>query len=369
MSLFGSSRSQGEENLGREEVMSAPTLDAFLNSYAHAGNGTRAAVVETVRQLASASLKVRDTINQGALGAAAGNSTGRQNSDGDTQKDLDVFADDIFLDAMRRAPVSLYASEELDNPVLLDKDAPLAIAIDPLDGSSNIETNVSIGTIFGILPGLGGGVEDPAATFFQPGNKQLAAGFFIYGPQLAFVLSVGSGTHVFVFSSRLGTYVQLHESRIIPPKTSEFAINAANYRHWNEATRLYVDDCLKGSEGPRERDFNMRWIASLVADTYRILIRGGIFCYPADQRKGYSQGRLRLVYEANPMAFLVEQAGGAATDCIERILDIVPTDLHQRVPLCFGSKKEVERIGRYHTEPSSIGERHPLFSNRGLFRA
>lgn len=348
--------------------MAAATLDAFLNSYVRGDDAIRTAVVETVRQLSRAALRVRDTINQGALGAAAGASTGRQNSDGDAQKDLDVFADDIFLEAMRQAPVSLYASEELDNPVLLDPDAPLAIAIDPLDGSSNIETNVSIGTIFGILPGLGGGA-DPTATFFQPGNRQLAAGFFIYGPQLALVLTVGSGTHVFIFSTRMGTYVQLHESRVISPKTSEFAINAANYRHWNEAIRLYVDDCLKGVEGPRERDFNMRWIASLVADTYRILMRGGVFCYPADQRKGYGQGRLRLVYEANPIAFLVEQAGGAATDCLDRILDLEPEALHQRVPLCFGSRKEVERIGRYHTEPSNIGERHPLFGNRGLFRA
>ncbi len=270
---------------------------------------------------------------------------------------------------MRHAPVGLYASEELELPIMVNKDAPLAVAIDPLDGSSNIETNVSIGTIFSILPALGVQGDNPAATFFQPGRNQLAAGFFIYGPQLALVLSVGSGTHVFVFSTRMGTFVQLHESRIIAPRTSEFAINTANYRHWNEAVRLYVDDCLKGSEGPRERDFNMRWIASLVADTYRILMRGGVFLYPADKRKGYAHGRLRLVYEANPIAYLIEQAGGSATDSLERILDLVPEDLHQRVPLVFGSSREVARIGRYHTDPSNIGERHPLFGNRGLFRA
>lgn len=347
----------------------AATLDAFLNSYARAGNGLRPAIVETVRQLTSAALRVRDTINHGALGMPPGASTGRQNPDGDTQKDLDVFADDIFLDAMRHAPVALYASEELEQPVLLNEAAPLAVAIDPLDGSSNIETNVSIGTIFGILPALGAPGDNPAATFFQPGNKQVAAGFFIYGPQLALALSLGSGTHVFVYSKRMGTYVQLHESRIIPARTSEFAINAANYRHWDEEVRLYVDDCLKGSEGPRERDFNMRWIASLVADTYRILMRGGVFLYPSDRRKGYGNGRLRLVYEANPIAFLVEQAGGSATDTVERTLDLVPSALHQRVPFCFGSRKEVARIARYHREPSRIGERHPLFGNRGLFRA
>jgi fructose-1,6-bisphosphatase I len=163
--------------------------------------------------------------------------------------------------------------------------------------------------------------------------------------------------------------VQAKESLSIPPRTQEFAINAANYRHWDEAVRLYVDDCLKGSEGPREKDFNTRWIASLVAQCYRILTRGGVFLYPGDQRRGYHQGRLRLVYEANPIAFVVEQAAGAATDTVNRILDIEPESLHQRTPFVFGSAKEVERIGRYHTAPSLIGERAPLFGNRGLFRA
>lgn len=203
----------------------------------------------------------------------------------------------------------------------------------------------------------------------QPGTSLLGAGFFIYGPQLALVLSIGSGTHVFVQSTRLGTFVQAYESRIVPARAHEFAINAANYRHWDEAVRLYVDDCLKGSEGPRERDFNMRWIASLVADCYRILMRGGVFLYPGDRRRGYGHGRLRLVYEANPIAYLIEQAGGSATDTIDRILEIQPQSLHQRVPLVFGSSREVARIARYHTDPSSIGERSPLFGNRGLFRA
>jgi len=348
--------------------MAAATLDAFLNSFARGDNTPRAAVAETIRQLSRAALRVRDTILQGSQEAST--ATGRLNADGDTQKELDVVADNIFLDAMRHAPVAFYASEEIEQPVVLASDAPLAIAIDPLDGSSNIESNISIGTIFSILPRLDDEARvDSAANFFQPGRRQLAAGFFIYGPQLAHVLSLGSGTHVFSFSTRLGTYIQVHESRIIPPGTSEFAINAANYRHWSEAVRLYVDDCLKGADGPRERDFNMRWIASLVADAYRILIRGGVFCYPADQRKGYSHGRLRLVYEANPIAFLIEQAGGKASDCIDPVLDLVPESLHQRVPFCFGSSKEVERIARYHIEPSAIGERHPLFGNRGLFRA
>lgn len=347
--------------------MTAATLDAFLKSYA-GDDALRDAAATTVQQLTEAAIKVRHTVNQGALGAAFAGTRGT-NSGGDLQKDLDIFADDIFLDAMRRAPVALYASEELEQPVLLDRDAPLAIAIDPLDGSSNIDTNVSIGTIFSLLPATGVPDESPAAPFFQPGARQIGAGFFIYGPQLALVLSMGSGTHVFVLSARLGTFVQAYESRIIPQRTQEFAINAANYRHWDEAVRLYVDDCLKGSEGPREKDFNMRWIASLAADCYRILIRGGVFLYPGDQRRGYHQGRLRLIYEANPIAFLVEQAGGAATDTVNRILDIEPDTLHQRTPVVFGSAREVDRITRYHLAPSSIGERAPLFGNRGLFRA
>ncbi|MDX8497964.1 class 1 fructose-bisphosphatase [Mesorhizobium sp. VK4C] len=349
--------------------MPAATLDAFLNSYpGDPPNEHRSAVVATIRQLTQAAAKVRNAINQGALGAAFAGTRGA-NADGDVQTDLDIFADDVFLDAMRHAPVALYASEELEQPVLLDKQAPIAIAIDPLDGSSNIDTNVSVGTIFSLLPATGAPDANPAASFLQAGVRMLGAGFFIYGPQLALVLSLGSGTHVFVHSTRLGTFVQAYESRIIPPRTQEFAINAANYRHWDEAVRLYVDDCLEGTEGPREKDFNMRWIASLVADCYRILMRGGVFLYPGDQRRGYRQGRLRLVYEANPIAYLVEQAAGAATDTITRILEIEPESLHQRTPVVFGSAREVARITRYHTEPSAIGERAPLFSRRGLFRA
>jgi fructose-1,6-bisphosphatase I len=352
--------------------MSAATLDAFLNSWLDPEDEIRTAVVATIRELTQAAIKVRRTNDQGALGTAFARARGR-NTDGDEQKDLDIFADDIFLDAMRHAPVALYASEELELPVLLNHAAPLAIAIDPLDGSSNIDTNVSIGTIFSLLPAAdavtGAPDADPAAPFLQAGVNQLGAGFFIYGPQLALVLSLGSGTHVFVLSTRLGTFVQAYESRLIPARTQEFAINAANYRHWDEAVRLYIDDCMEGTAGPRGKAFHMRWIASLVADCYRILMRGGVFLYPADERKGYHQGRLRLVYEANPIAYLVEQAAGAATDSVNRILEITPSDLHQRVPVVFGSAREVERIARYHTQPSGIGERSPLFGNRGLFRA
>lgn len=349
--------------------MTASTLDAYLSSYCASGVDSRAHVAEIIRALSRAAVAIRSTINQGALSGSFATQLTTSNFGGDRQHELDVHADEAFLGALREVPVALYCSEEMSGVVVLNPDCDLAIAIDPLDGSSNIDTNVSIGTIFAILPVVGNPADDPNATFLQPGRNQVAAGFFIYGPQLGLALTLGSGTHVFVFSQRLETFVQAYEGRQIPPRANEFAINASNYRHWHEPVRLYVDDCLKGVEGPRERDFNMRWIASLVADTYRILMRGGVFLYPADQRKGYSQGRLRLVYEANPIAMLVEQAGGAATDCIVPILDIVPESPHQKVSLVFGAAREIARIGRYHTEPGAIGERSPLFGNRGLFRA
>jgi fructose-1,6-bisphosphatase I len=239
------------------------------------------------------------------------------------------------------------------------------VAVDPLDGSSNIDTNISIGSIFSILPTKG----DATQTFQQPGSEQIAAGFFIYGPQVALALTLGDGTAIFVYSERRNAFILAYERARIDADAKEFAINMSNYRHWDESMRTYVDDCLSGQTGPREKDFNMRWIASLVAEAYRIFIRGGVFIYPRDNRKGYNQGRLRLIYEANPIALLVEQAGGRAIDGENRILDIHPTTLHQRVPLIFGSAGEVRKIARYHADPSRLAIRHPLFSNRGLFRA
>ena len=348
--------------------MSGQSLLAFLRSGSFALKPHSESIAVTIGALAQAALEVRKLTTQGALNAGFASSRGSENTDGDIQKDLDVVADGIFLEAMRQAPVALYGSEENTGAILIDPAKPLALAIDPLDGSSNIETNVSIGTIFSIMPVTGDPKSDPQQSFLQPGTSQLAAGFFIYGPQLALVLTVGSGTQIFIHSSKYGDFIEAYDSVSIPKQASEFAINVSNYRHWEEPIRLYIDDCFAGCEGPREKDFNMRWIASLVADCYRILIRGGVFLYPADRRKGYGAGRIRLVYEANPIAFLVEQADGAATDSVNRILEIQPTSLHQRVPLVFGSRSKVERIARYHVDPEMISERSPLFGNRGLFR-
>jgi len=348
--------------------MPAPTLDDHLTTFVSTSSAECLAVADVIRKLAGAAIEVREAINLGALGNAFAG-IAATNAGGDVQKDLDVLADEIFLNAMAGAPVALFASEELENPVVLDREAHIAIAIDPLDGSSNIETNVSVGSIFSLLPVVRPLEASGMETFLQPGHSQLAAGFFVYGPQLALVLTLGAGTHIFVYSPRQNTFIEAYSNVQIAHKASEFAINASNYRHWDSPVRLYIDECLTGSTGSHGRDYNMRWIASLVADTYRILIRGGVFLYPGDSRKGYGKGRLRLLYEANPIAMLVEQAGGLATDCVTRTLDIKPTALHQRVPLVFGSASEVTRIEHYHAEAGQLGARSPLFGHRGLFRS
>lgn len=343
--------------------MIASTLDAFLNSYALSGQGTRTAVADTVRALASAALKVRAIMSHVGPGAA---DAILPRGDDDPRSALGARAGAVFLDAMRDAPVAHYLDADAGRQLALDDAAPLAVAIHPLDGISNIDINAALGTIFSLLPSVDGNVAD---TFRQPGRRQLAAGFIVYGPQLGLVLTLGNGTHVFVFSASVGVFVRAWESCAIPPEAREYAINASNYRHWHAAVRLYIDDCLSGADGPRQCDFDMRWGASLVAHIYRILMRGGVYLDPSDTRKGWANGRLGLVHQANPIAMLIEQAGGRATDTVSDVLDLVPETPEQKTPLVCGSTSEVTRITRYHTEPSMIAERAPLFGNRGLFRA
>lgn len=343
--------------------MMGQSLKAYLA--AHSETDTAKAVAETIALIADTGIALAATIANGPLGAQFAEKDGETNTDGDAQRGLDLLADDRFLTALSQSPVGLYASEELNQPVLIDASRPLALAIDPLDGSSNIDTNVSIGTIFSVRPFTGDRMEP----FLCDGRRQLAAGFLIYGPQLALVLTLGNGTAIFIYSPTAGHFLLSTPTCEIPVRRPEFAINASNYRHWEEPVRLYFDDCLKGGHGPREAEFNMRWIASLVAETYRILVKGGAFLYPGDRRRGYAKGRLRLVYEAHPIAMLVEQAGGLATDTAHPILDIAATDLHQRVPLIFGSAAEVRRIGRYHSMSSEMPDRAPLFAKRTLFQA
>ena len=303
------------------------------------------------------------TIARGPLGGALGALVG-ENTDGDTQKALDVAADHAFAAALRATrALRWYASEEQDDVVPMTEGAPFALAIDPLDGSSNIDVCTSIGTIFSIFPAT----EDATGSFLRPGRDQRAGGYFIYGPQTALVLTFGAGTLLFVRDPLTGRFEQAGGPVTVPPTATEFAINASNYRHWSRPIRAYIDDCVAGDDGPRSKNFNMRWVASLVAETHRIVTRGGIFLYPGDARPGYARGRLRMVYECAPIAFLIEQAGGRATDGCDRILDQVPDALHARTPFVFGSSEKVARVAAYHDLPDN--EVSALFGARGLFRA
>lgn len=343
------------------------SLEDYLDGWARTSEARAAA--KTVLSLARAGTVISGLIAQGPLAGSMGVIVGH-NSDGDTQKELDRLTNIQVIEALKGAPVAWIASEELDEPMATGKDdAPLCVAIDPLDGSSNIDTNVSVGTIFSILPrreDTGGAAE---AHFFQPGTRQIAAGYIIYGPQTAMALTVGAGTHIFTLDTADHKFKLTSANVQIPADTREFAINASNYRHWDVWVRQYIDTCLEGARGAREKNFNMRWIASMVAECHRILTRGGIYLYPGDARDGYAEGRLRLIYEGNPVAFLMEQAGGAATTGQMRILDVVPTGIHQRVPLIFGSAEEVAVVESYHANGAASAERSPLFARRGLFRS
>lgn len=341
-------------------------LEEYLGHWA-AGDETRQGIARTISAIAEGGITIAGLIADGPLAGSLGAEIG-ENTDGDAQKELDVRAHEIIVDALRVAPVSYVGSEEADEPEAVNVDGSLVVAMDPLDGSSNIDTNVSVGTIFSVLPVRPDSDRGPLTDLLQPGANQLAAGLIVYGPQTSLVLTVGDGTNIFTLDRKTSRFILTIPDIKIPANKREYAINASNYRFWEEPIRAYIDDCIAGAEGPRATDFNMRWIASLVAEVYRILARGGVFLYPRDRRKGYENGRLRLVYEANPVAFLVEQAGGMATDSTGRILDIKPSGLHQRVPLIFGAKEKIERVIRYHTDPHSFAERSPLFGRRGLLR-
>jgi fructose-1,6-bisphosphatase I len=323
---------------------------------------------QILRAIAAASIEMSDLISLGRLYGQLGASRASTNTDGDVQKELDVLANDIFVSAFRGAPVAAVVSEELSEPLVLDPAGQLVVAMDPLDGSSNIDANVSIGTIFSILPMLPD-TNGAEAHFLQPGRTQIAAGFVIYGPQTSLVFALGSGqTQIFTLDRRDGRFYQAVSAPAVARECAEYAINASNYRHWDAPVRAFIDDCVQGTEGPLKRNLNMRWTGSLVADAYRILLRGGIFLYPGDHRVGYQDGRLRLLYEANPVAFIVERAGGLATDCVRPILDILPSAVHARVPLVFGSPGTVDLVACYHSDPQFSAEHAPLFGKRGLMR-
>lgn len=306
-----------------------------------------------IEVVARACKTISHSVGKGALGDVLG-ALETENVQGEVQKKLDVISNEILLEANEwGGHLAAMASEEMEEIHPIPNRYPKGeymLVFDPLDGSSNIDVNVSIGTIFSVLKAPEGMSAPTEKDFLQPGTKQVAAGYAVYGPQTMLVLTTGNGVNCFTLDREMGSWVLTQRNMQIPTKTKEFAINMSNQRHWYPPVQRYISELLAGSTGPRGTDFNMRWIASMVADVHRILTRGGIFMYPADVRDPSKPGKLRLMYEANPMAFIVEQAGGMATDGKHRILDIQPEKLHQRVPVILGSRDEVAVVTGYHHE-------------------
>ena len=304
-----------------------------------------------IEVVARACKRIAISVNKGALGDVLG-SAGSENVQGEVQKKLDVISNEVLIEANEwGGHLAAMASEEMDSIHLVPNRYPQGeylLLFDPLDGSSNIDVNVSIGTIFSVLKKVGHARGISEEDFLQPGKQQVAAGYCVYGPQTTLVLTVGDGVAMFTLDREQGSFVLTQDNVQIPADTKEFAINMSNMRHWAPPVRRYIDECLAGKEGPRGKDYNMRWIASMVADVHRILSRGGVFMYPWDKREPDKPGKLRLMYEANPMAFLIEQAGGMATNGQQRIMDIGPKKLHERVSVMLGSKNEVQRVTDYH---------------------
>ena len=335
--------------------MKRKTLTQYLveqQRSAHALSSEVRLLIETVSR---ACKTISHAVSKGALGGVLG-SLESENVQGEVQKKLDVISNEVLLEANEwGGHLAAMASEEMETIHLIPNRYPkgeFLLLFDPLDGSSNIDVNVSIGTIFSVLraPTSASGREVTEDDFMQPGSTQVVAGYAVYGPQTMLVLTIGQGVVAFTLDREMGSWIMTGENLRIPEDTKEFAINMSNMRHWAPPVKRYVDECLAGKTGTRDKDFNMRWIASMVADVHRLITRGGIFMYPWDSREPNKPGKLRLMYEANPMSMLVEQAGGASTNGVERILDIQPTSLHQRVGVVMGSKNEVERVTRYHHE-------------------
>ncbi|MAT65997.1 MAG: class 1 fructose-bisphosphatase [Gammaproteobacteria bacterium] len=331
------------------------TLTQFIIEEQRQVPGATGDFTSLLNDTLTACKKIACAVNRGGLIGILG-SADTENVQGETQKKLDIISNDVMVDALEwTGHLAGMASEEMDDPLPIPAEYPKGkylMLFDPLDGSSNIDVNVSVGTIFSILRAPEGCENPTVEDFLQPGTQQVCAGYAIYGPATMLVLTTGHGVNGFTLDRSIGEFILSHPNMTIPEETSEFAINMSNQRFWEAPVKRYVDECIAGSEGPRGRDFNMRWIASMVAEVHRILTRGGVFMYPIDEKiraKG-QDGKLRLMYEANPMGFIVEQAGGAASTGRERIMEIQPSGLHQRVPVVLGSKNEVERVVEYHRE-------------------
>ena len=356
-----------------------PTLTQYLieerRRYPDASGDFNALILD----VAMACKAIAKSVAYGALADMYGNHTGDQggsiNVQGEVQKKLDVVSNELFIRMNEwGGHLAGMASEEMAQPYEIPAQflkGKYLLVFDPLDGSSNIDVNVSVGSIFSVLrapESLLQGAKLSEADFLQPGTQQVAAGYALYGPTTMLVLSVGNGVAGFTLDPVMGEFMLTHPELKVPEDTQEFAINASNSRFWEPPVKRYVDECLAGKTGPRGKDFNMRWIASMVAEAHRILMRGGVFMYPRDTKDPSKPGRLRLLYEANPVGFIMEQAGGRASTGRQAMLQVQPTSLHQRIGLVFGSKNEVERLERYHAEPPRLDTHSPLFAERSLFR-
>jgi fructose-1,6-bisphosphatase len=350
------------------------TLTRYSIECEHRHPGSTGDFSGLLNSLATAVKIISNQVGRGALVGALG-SAGVENSHGEIQKKLDIISNQVMVEETEwTGHLAAMVSEEMQDfyPIpATERRGKYLLVFDPLDGSGNIDANISVGTIFSILRSPDPGGPPRAEHFLQPGVDQVCAGFALYGASTMLILTTGDGVDGFTLDRDIGAFILTHPRMRIPEDCGEFAINASNERFWELPVRRYIQECLAGRTGPRERDFNMRWIASLVAETYRILTRGGVFLYPQDSKEPAKAGRLRLLYECNPVAFLVEQAGGAASTGRGRVMELKPSSLHQQVPMIFGSRYEVERIERYHTEapgePVASFE-DPLFNSRSLFR-
>ncbi|MGO2340687.1 MAG: class 1 fructose-bisphosphatase [Psychrobacter sp.] len=323
------------------------TLANYLDNHA-----TTPALNDVITTVTNVGKTISQLLRKGALADILGEA-GNQNIQGEDQKKLDVLANDLLLDALaKNTHCAGVASEELDNATPANADGSLLVLFDPLDGSSNIDINMAVGTIFSVLPYQRQGQTSENSDFLQAGNQQLAAGYLLYGTSTVLALTIADKVVMFSLDPDTGDYVLIEDNVQIDTDTSEYAINASNYRYWRAPMQQYIDELIAGEAGVRGRDFNTRWVAAMVGDVHRILCRGGLFTYPFDTKYAHKAGKLRLMYEANPMSLLIERAGGGATDAVNRILDIEPTDIHQRVPVVLGSKNEVNYVKDLHVNYS-----------------
>jgi fructose-1,6-bisphosphatase I len=341
------------------------TLSEQLAAWSAGRSGHRD-VADIVAAIATAAARLATVIAQGPLAGDLGRIVG-PSADGDGQNALDRYSGEVVVDHLRGTAAAAVASEAAADITVLNPDGSIVVAIDPLDGSKNVDIDAPLGTVFSLMPVISPTLIE--ASFLAPGADQLAAGFVLYGPYTELVLTLGNGVSIFTLDPRSGTFLLTRAAVRVPLGQRQYAINASNSRHWPLAIRAFVEECVAGATGPRGADYSTRWLGAVVAESYRILLHGGIYLYPGDARPGYRRGRLRLLYEANPIAMLIEQAGGMATDGFGRILDLVPADIHERAPLIFGSRDKVERLMTLYAASVPQAGQRPLFAVRGLFKS